>query len=171
MQWVLFGVGLVTAVVALALGQKERRDFARFQEEAGLKRPGELEEMSLVVADLQEELARTAERITGELEQQAAELRRLIEEARAQTSALAQYGAGVAEAAVASESSGEAGGSAPQDSPAPVGADSKAGWRSVEAKVLQLRSEGLEDEEIARRLAVGKGEVKLILNLQKAQAR
>ncbi|HHW14743.1 MAG TPA: hypothetical protein GXX28_07395, partial [Firmicutes bacterium] len=88
MEWVLFGAGLSAVVAALILGQKERRDFARFQEEAGLKRPGELEELSLVVADLQDELAKTAQRITGELEGQAAALKRLIAEARAAAASL-----------------------------------------------------------------------------------
>lgn len=159
MEWLLFVTGAAAVGVSLALGYRERRDFARMQEKASRTRPGDLEEISLVVADLEQELTETAERIVSELEERAATLRRLITEARAVASDL-----GVSEAPPAEEASGSGG---PPDRLAP----GSKGWRGVEAKVWELSQHGLGVEQIARQLDIGKGEVKLILDLRKAQAR
>lgn len=156
MEWALFLLGAGAVGVSLYLGYRERRDFARVQERASRTRPGELEEISLVVADLEQELAQTAERIIGELEARAATLRRLISEAR---EVAGEMGVEPSEA-VAPE--------ATEAEPEPAG---RRGWRTVEARVWAMSQEGLGVEQIARQLDVGKGEVKLILDLKKAQAR
>ncbi len=180
MEWLLFVLGTLAVGVSLALGYRERRDFARLQEKAGRTRPGELEELSLVVADLEEELTQTAERIIGELEERAATLRRLISEARA---VAAEVGAVQVPEAVESEPSGDE-----AETPLRAGAGTDVGdqpgspaesgrgirprrWRTMEATVWEMSQEGLEVEQIARQLDIGKGEVKLILDLKKAQAR
>lgn len=189
MEWLLFVLGAAAVCGSLYLGYRERRDFARLQEQAGRARPGELEEISLVVADLEQELTKSAERITGELEERAATLRRLISEAR---EVAGQVGA-VQVAEVAAESEPEQQPSPGQqvrfdalvdqvveENPAPAEAPEAAaaperpaakGWRTVETTVWEMSQTGLAVDEIARRLEIGKGEVKLILDLKKAQAR
>ncbi|MDI6870376.1 MAG: hypothetical protein QME79_03270 [Bacillota bacterium] len=177
MEWLLFVAGALAVGVSLALGYRERRDFARLQEQAGRARPGELEEISLVVADLEEELTQTAERIINELEERAATLRRLIAEAQAVAAEVGATEISPAEDAVAASAAGAATGATGQDDrkAAPPGAPERKGcrrgWRSVEATVWEMSQQGLGVEQIARQLDIGKGEVKLILDLKKAQAR
>ncbi|MGE5507057.1 MAG: DUF6115 domain-containing protein [Chitinophagales bacterium] len=203
MEWVLFGLGVLAIGGALYLGFRERRDYARLQERAS-KEPGDLEEISLVVADLEQELTQTAERIVTALEERAETLRRLIAEARevAEQAGAASEPAPAAQAVHAVAPAAEAAPAAEQPKPAkaprksgraketPVAAESAAapgkggeggvkgqeaaaprGWRTMETRVWELARQGRDVEEIARELSIGKGEVKLILDLRKAQAR
>jgi hypothetical protein len=205
MEWVLFGLGILAVGGALYLGYRERRDYSRLQEQAS-KGSGELEEVSLVVADLEQELTQTAERIVTALEERAETLRRLIEEAREvaeQVGATSGLGSAsglveplapppVANPPVAEEVKparpprkssrvkepsasveGPVGGAVSPE-PQTVGGQEAAalrGWRTMEARVWELAGQGRDVEQIARELAIGKGEVKLILDLKKAQAR
>lgn len=178
MEWLLFVLGALAVGGSLALGYRERRDFARLQERASQAKPGELEEISLVVADLEEELTQTAERIIRELEDRSATLRRLISEARAVAAEVGAAQVPAAEletvAAVATPVEAEVVDQEAVPSGSPVdrrrGGGGK-GWRGVEARVWELSQSGLGVEQIARQLDIGKGEVKLIIDLRKAQAR
>jgi hypothetical protein len=184
MEWLLFVSGVAAVGASVYLGYRERRDFARLQEQAGRTRPGELEEISLVVADLEQELTQTAERITGELEERAATLRRLISEARAAAKEIGavqvpelegecdpdrrvETSGGTRFDALAEESDVEA----VPEQPAAEERPGPKGWRTVETRVWELSQRGMAVEEIARLLEIGKGEVKLILDLKKAQVR
>lgn len=189
MEWLLFGMGAAAVGVSLALGYRERRDFARLQEAAGRQRPGDLEEISLVVSDLEQELAQTAERIVAELEERAATLRGLIAEARTVCGDLGvpeDPGGGIAEPT--GLWAADAPGTLEPAGPTSEAADEKRvrestagvsqtpttrarGWRTMEARVWEMSQHGLGVEQIARQLDIGKGEVKLILDLKKAQAR
>ncbi|MGE5552316.1 MAG: DUF6115 domain-containing protein [Betaproteobacteria bacterium] len=173
MEWLLFVLGALTVGASLFLGYRERRDFARLQERASRTRPGELEELSLVVADLEQELTQTAERIIQDLEERTAALRRLIAEAKAISQDLkmpavsepAREGETPPTQERAANETNENTCRAPEEKP------QAKGWRTTEATVLELSQQGLGVEQIARQLNIGKGEVKLILNLRKAQAR
>lgn len=186
MEWLLFVMGLAAVGVSLALGYRERRDFARLAEAAGRQRPGDLEEISLVVADLEQELTQTAERIVAELEERAATLRGLIAEARAVSAEMGlpegpaedDRGSGrrpPSRPAPGADQMQEAAAPVPAPVPAsataPVPAVRPRGWRTMEARVWEMSQDGLGVEQIARQLDIGKGEVKLILDLKKAQAR
>jgi hypothetical protein len=168
MEWLIFAAGVLVVGVSLFLGYRERHDFARLQERAGRTRPGELEELSLVVSDLEHELTQTAERIIQDLEERTATLRRLIAEAKEVSRQLGvPDGAGAQATATALEGVA-AEGSAEEFGPRSPG---ERGWRSVEATVWEMSQRGLGVEQIARQLEIGKGEVKLILDLKKAQVR
>lgn len=187
MEWLLFALGTLVVGVSLALGYRERRDFARVQERAGQARPGELEEISLVVADLEEELTQTAERIIRELEERATTLRRLIAEAEAVAAEVGatqipagEVGTITADALPLGAEPVAAHGDVvtPEEGTTPTGLETEQrrgsrtkGWRSVEARVWELSQSGLGVEQIARQLDIGKGEVKLIIDLRKVQAR
>jgi len=44
---------------------------------------------------------------------------------------------------------------------------SKSSEDSIENTIIKLKNEGISEEDIARKLGIGKGEVKLILDLKK----
>lgn len=194
MQYAVFALGVLLCAGALYLNYRDKRDYAKVHAEAVGRAEPQVEEVQLLVADLSAELNQTAEKIVSELEGKAVQLRELIDEAKTLTARLEAVTGRTAqlrepevyqaltvlpwdgrvptislgaETEAASRHGQEA---APPQGTAPQ-APSGNSWREREAAIQEMASRGADVVTIAKELNIGKGEVKLILDLKKASVR
>ncbi len=181
----LFAAGVGIILLALILSGRERQNYVDFQDRA-LHREGvtNLADLSLVMADLTDQLNETADRITSDLDKRASELRELIYAAKqlASASIASDLNAANTGAAITDTASMPATGTAfKEDEAAPEHADRPeeerwpkkvpTAWQEKERAVRELAEQGADVLAIARQLNIGKGEVQLILDLDKTRAR
>jgi TolA-binding protein len=194
LQYAVFALGVLLCAGALYLNYRDKRDYAKVHAEAVGRAEPQVEEVQLLVADLSAELNQTAEKIVSDLESKAAQLRGLIDDAKAltvrleaatgQTTQLREaeayqpltvlpWDGRVPTISLVGETE-----SSPkrtqdvatsQSIAAPVAPSNS--WREREAAIQEMASRGADVVTIAKELNIGKGEVKLILDLKKASVR
>lgn len=200
MQYAVFTLGLLLCAGALYLNYRDKRDYAKIHADALGKSDPQVAEVQLLVSDLSAELNQTAEKIVGELEAKAAQLRQLVEEAKVVAARLEATGSRSAESrevdryqpvtvlpwdgrvptiSLVPEGGVRASVQPEVDTPQPVRqlqpvpspGRPPSSWREREAAIQEMAGRGLDVVAIAKELNIGKGEVKLILDLKKASAR
>ena len=152
MPWLLLAIGISCIITAFFMNRKEqieeRDDFLRLQERFLHKaQESGAMELQALAADLSGELEEKAAGFFSEMEKKLAEIQKLL-------------------IAAAKESSSQK-----EDQPAAIVNNgtrprvASGSWRQREEQILKMAALGMEAEAIAKELNIGKGEVKLVLNL------